>query len=85
MRGLYLEGHMYGGKFEFKNRLGYSLELEGYLPFLLFLLYIRGQLPSTRPRGGLELGGAIKRRFFCGTGSGGLYMEGLFSEFCGIL
>ena len=34
-----------------------------------------GNFPSTSP-GGLIFGGAIKRRVFCVTGLGGLYLEG---------
>ena len=44
--------------------------------FALFYFVFEGNFPSTSPRG-LIFGGAIKRRVFCVTGLGGLYLEGL--------
>ena len=74
LRGLYSEGLIYGGKFACQNRLG---QLEVNLPFLLcFTLYLRAISQVQAPLG-LIFGGAIKRRVFCVTGVGGLYMEGL--------
>ena len=54
-----------------------SLQLEVSLPFLLcFTLYLTAIFQVQDP-GGLIFGGAIKRRVFCVTGLGGLYLEGL--------
>ena len=70
MRDLFLEGLIFGGKFEFQNL---ALQLEVNLPFLLyFSLYFQVQAA-----GGLIFGGTIQRRVFCVTGLGGLYLEGL--------
>ena len=74
LRGLLLEGLMYGGKFEFKNR---------NLPFFFVLLCIWGQFPSTSPLGGLYLEGRFSGRLFA-LGVWGAYIwRGLFSEFYG--
>ena len=43
--------------------------------FALFYFVFEGNFPSTSPRG-LIFGGAIKRRVFCVTGLGGLYLKG---------
>ena len=74
LRGLLLEGLMYGGKFEFKNR---------NLPFFFVLLCIWGQFPSTSPLGGLYLEGRFNGSLFA-LGVWGAYIwRGLFSEFYG--
>ena len=44
--------------------------------FALFYLVFEGNFPSTAP-GALIFGGLIKRRVFCVTSLGGLYLEGL--------
>ena len=61
--------------------------MEVNLPFLLcFTLYLRAIIQVQAP-GGLIFGAAIKRRVFCVTGLGGLYLEGLLilSEFYSIV
>ena len=40
LRGLFLEGLIYGGKFAFQNRFGLALKLEGNLRFCFVLLCI---------------------------------------------
>ena len=63
LRGLYLEGLVYGGKFAFQ-----ALNLEGDLPFLLcFTLYLRA-ISKYKP-----LAGAVSNRLLP---LGGLYLEG---------
>ena len=44
--------------------------------FTVFALYLR-TTSKYKPPGGLIFGGAFKRRVFCVTSSGGLYLEGL--------
>ena len=44
--------------------------------FTVFALHLRSIFQVQAP-GGLIFGGAIKRRVFCVTGLGGLYLEGL--------
>ena len=75
-RGLCTEGNL-----RFKIDWA-SLQWEGNLPFLLCLLRIRGQIPSTSPRGGLYSEGRFNGGFFALRFWGayiwrGLYMEGL--------
>ena len=54
LRGLFLEGLIYGGKFAFQNQLG------SLVPFLLcFTLYLRAISKTYKPPGGLIFGGAI--------------------------
>ena len=74
LRGLCLEGLIYGGKFAFQN-IGLALSVEGNLPFLLcFTLYLRA---IYKPPGGLYLEGRFKGGFFCVTSLEGLYLQGL--------
>ena len=47
MRGLLLEGLMYGGKFAFKKSIGLALFLERNLPFFFVVICIWGQFPNT--------------------------------------
>ena len=47
--------------------------------FALFYLVFEGNFPSTAP-GALIFGGLIKRRVFCVTSLGGLYLEGSYVE-----
>ena len=59
--------------------------------FAFFYFVFEGKFPITSPRGGGGGGAYIWRgdltEGFCVTslGGGGLYVEGLFSEFCGII
>ena len=77
LRGLYLEGLMYGGKFHFQNR------------FCFVLICIREQIPCTSPWGAYIRRGNLTKGFlrydFEGLIFGGAYTwRGLFSEFYGI-
>ena len=74
LRGLFLEGLIYGGKFAFQNQEIYH--------FCFFYLCIRWQIPSTSPPEGLYSEGRFYGGFFAVRFWGayiwrGLYMEGL--------
>ena len=77
-----MEGLIFGGAYLRREicvlkSIGLALQLEVNLSFLLcFTLYLRAIFQVQAPRG-LTLGGAIKRRVFCVTGLGGLYLDGL--------
>ena len=45
--------------------------------FALFFFVYEGNFPSASPRGGLHLEERFNGGFFCVTGLGGLYLEGL--------
>ena len=45
--------------------------------FSLFYFVFEGNFPSTSPRGAYILEGQFNRGFFCVTGLGGSYLEGL--------
>ena len=81
LRGLFLEGLIYGGKFAFQNRLGKPYSWKDIYRFCFVLLCIWRQFPSTSPppprRGGLYLEGQFNGGFFCVTSLGGVYLEGL--------
>ena len=85
LRGLFLEGLIFEGAYLRREicvskSIGLALWVEVNLPFLLcFTLYLRANFQVQAP-GGLIFGGAIKRRVFCVTGLGDLYLEGLFFE-----
>ena len=58
-----------------------SLTVEVTLPVLLcFTLHLRAIFQAQATEA-LIFGGVILRRVFCVTGLGGLYLEGLFSDF----
>ena len=63
LRGLFLEGLIYGGKFAFQNRLGYR--------FCFVLLCIRGQFSKYKPPGGLYLEGRFNGEFFASLKTAG--------------
>ena len=48
--------------------------------FALFYFVFEGNFPSTSPWGGLYLEGRFSRGFFCTTGLGDLFLEGLIHE-----
>ena len=83
LRGVLLEGLMYGGKFAFQNRLSWLVVGRKCTIFaFLVLLCIRGQIPSTSPPGDLYSegwfnGGFFALRFWGAYILRGLYMEGL--------
>ena len=91
LRGLFLEGLIYGGKFAFQTRLGKPYSWKEIYRFCLFVLRIWGQFSKYKPPGGLYLegrfnGGFFLRYRFGGLISGGAYTwRGLFSEFYGTL
>ena len=45
--------------------------------FALFYFVFEGNFPSTSPRGAYIWRGDLMEGFFCVTGLGGLYLEGL--------
>ena len=70
---------MYGGKFA-----SASLQWEGNYHFCFVLLCIRGQIPSTSPRGACIRKGDLTEGFFALRFWGANIWRGLFSEFYGI-
>ena len=70
---------MYGGKFALA-----SLQWEGNYHFCFVLLCIRGQIPSTSPRGACIRKGDLTEGFFALRFWGAHIWRGLFSEFYGI-
>ena len=92
LRGLFLEGPIYGGKFGFQNRVGLPYKWKEIYRSCLVLLCIWGQFPTTSPPRGLYFGGRFNGRQdgFLRYEFGGLIFEGaytwrgLFSEFYGI-
>ena len=68
---------MYGGKFAFQNRLGWPYSWKEIYRFSLFYLVFEGNFQVQAPGWRLIFGGAFKRRVFCVTSLGGLYLEGL--------
>ena len=83
LRGLILEGLMYGGKFASKSiGLASSAKEIYHFCFVCFILCIQGQIPSISPPGGLYSEGRFNGGFFALRFWGayiwrGLYMEGL--------
>ena len=76
LRGLFLEGLIYGQIFVFQDQLGYPYSWKEIYPFCFLLLLIWGQFPST------HLEGRFNRGFFALRAWGayiwrGLYMKGL--------
>ena len=82
LRGLFLEGLIFGGAYLRREicvskSIGLALQLEVNLSFLLcFTLYLRA-ISKYKPPGGLYLEERFNGGFFCVTGLGGLYLEGL--------
>ena len=89
LRGLVLEGLIFGGAYLRREicvskPIGLALFLEVNLPFLLcFTLYLRAifQVQAPHPGGGGEEAyiwkGDLTEVFFCVSGLGGFYSEGL--------
>ena len=71
-RGLYTEGNL---RFE----IDWASLIVGskFTIFALFYFVIWGQFSKYKPPEGLYLEGRFNRGFFCVTGLGGLYLEGL--------
>ena len=77
LRGLFLEGLMYEGKFAFQNRLSQLVVGRKFTIFALFLLCIRGQILRTSPLGCAYFRRGDLTEGFCVTIWEGLYLEGL--------
>ena len=85
LRGLILEGLMYGGKFASKSiGLASSAKEIYHFCFVCFMLCIQGQIPSISPPGGLYSEGRFNGGFFALRFWGAYIWRGLFSEFYGI-
>ena len=85
LRGLFLEGLIYGGKFAFPNRLGLPYNWKESFRFCFVLLCIWGQFFKYKPSGGLYLEGRFSGGFFALPDWGAYTWRGLFSEFYGTL
>ena len=82
MEALIFEGPYVRREICVSKPIGLALLLEVNLPFFLcFTLYLRAifqvQAPPGGGGGGLYLEGRFNGGFFCVTGLGGLYSEGL--------
>ena len=84
LRGLFLEGLIYGGKFAFQNRLGQPYSWKWIYRFCFVLLCIWGQFSKYKPPWGLYLEGLFNGGFFALPVWGAYIWRGLFSEFYGI-
>ena len=76
MRGLFLEGLIFGGKFAFENRLGWLIGGSKFTVFALFYFVFEGNFPSTSPRGAYIWRGNLTEGFLRYE-FGGLHLEGL--------
>ena len=84
MRGLFLEGPIFGGAYVRKEicalkSIRLALFLVGYLPFFFcFTLFLRA-IPKYKPppRGLYWFGGGFNGGFFCVVSLEGLFLEGL--------
>ena len=77
LRGLFIEGLIFGGAYLRREIDWGSLIVEGWVEgkftvFALFYFVIEGNFPSTSRRGGLYL---VRRFNGCVTGLGGLFSE----------
>ena len=92
-RGLFLEGPIFGGaslrrEICVSKSIGLALWWSKLSLFALFYFVFEGNFPSTSPR--RLIFGGVNGGFFCVTGLGGLYLEGLihggayFRNFYGI-
>ena len=81
LRGLFLEGLIYGGKFAFQNQLGQPLVGRKFTIFALFYFAFEGNFQVQAPGGlyseGRFNGGFFALRFWGAYIWRGLYMEGL--------
>ena len=64
LRGLFLEGLIYGGKFAFQNLLGKPYSWKEISRFCFVLLCIWGQFPSTSPGGGAYIWRSLFSEFY---------------------
>ena len=76
------EGLIYGGKLMFQIDWASVIVGSKFTFFALFYFVFEGKFPSTSPRGAYILrGGLTDGFFFCITGLGGLYLEGLIKVY----
>ena len=90
MRGLYLEGHSTEGSLSLKIDWAIAYSWKDIYRFCFFYFIFEGNFQVQDPAGGSNSEGRFNGGFFAVQVRGayiwrGLYMEGLFSEFCGIL
>ena len=64
LRGLFLEGLMYGGKFSFQTQLGQLIVGRKFTVFVLFYFVFEGKFQVQAPLGGLYSEGRCNRGFF---------------------
>ena len=88
LRGSFLEGLMYGGKFASQNRSGKLVVGRKFTIFALFYFVFEGKFQVQAPRGAYirrgDLTGDFLHYEFGGLIFGGAYTwRGLFSEFYG--
>ena len=84
LRGLFLEGLIYGGKFAFQNQLGYPYSWNQIYCFFSVLLCIWRQFSKYKPPGGLYSEGQFNGGFLVWLVWGAYTWTGLFSKFYGI-
>ena len=89
LRGLFLEGLIYGGNLRFKLERASLIVGSEFTVFALFYVVFEGNFPSTSPWGAYIWRGDLTESFlryrFGGLIFGGVYTwRGLFSEFYGI-
>ena len=79
LRGLFLEGFIYGGKFAFLNLIVGSQ----FTVFALFYFVFEVNFPSTSPQGAYIWRGDLTEDFFALSAWGAYIWRGLFSELYG--
>ena len=90
LRGLFLEGPIFGGAYVRREicvskLIGLACSGKEIYHFCFVLLCFRGQIPGTSPPGAyIRSLGDLTDSVLC-YDFGGLYLEGIFSEFYGIL
>ena len=77
LRGLFLEGLIFGGAYVRREICVGQLVVGRKLPFLLCFTLYQGANSKYKPPGGLYSEGRFNGGFFCVTILGGLYLEGL--------
>ena len=90
LRGLFLEGPIFGGAYVRRGicvskLIGLACSGKEIYHFCFVLLCIRGQIPSTAPRGAYIGRGDLTEGFLCDDFGGLIFLRGILSEFYGIL
>ena len=85
MRGLVLEGLIYGREICVSKSIGLAFSGKEIYHFCSVLLCVRGQIPSTNPPRGLYSEGRFNGGFFALRFWGAYIWRGLFSESYGIM